>query len=274
MLRPVSESRSWGLATPPDPLGRRSLFLILPVPGGARIYEIGLSDVNGIVHLDAFQAKRRDARAFARRLREREGLVTIEVEAGELRALVARSKNSAQTHIDPKLLVEVIVDAGGETPGERLRRELAPAVRELDDRSADELLATAVRTGELSAWPPLGEPVEGLAAQIEAIEHSPLVLTELQQRERRAELIRAARDRVLDPSYRERVAVRLEESAIFLREARKPQAATAALQVAGRLRDAEDPLRVPFLELMLTIALEAAAKRVDRRDPTRLIVPS
>ncbi len=272
VLRPVSESRGWGLATPPDPLGRRSLFLILPVPGGARMYEIGLSDVDGIAHLDAFQAKRRDARAFARRLRQREGVVTVEVEAGELRELVARSKDSAQTHIDQKLLVEVVRDAGGETPGERLRRELAPAVRELDDRAADEQLGAAVEKGELSAWPPLGEPVEGLAAQIESIEHSPLVLTELQQRERRAELIRAARDHVLDPSYRERVAVRLEESAIFLCEADKLEATTAALQVAGRVRDAEDPLCVPFLELMLTIALDATAKRV-RRDPARLIVP-
>ena len=273
VLRPVSESRGWGLATPPDALGRRSLFLILPIPGGARMYEIGLSDVDGITHLDAFQAKRRDARAFARQLSEREGVVTVEVEAGELRALVARSRDSAQSHIDPKLLVEVVSNAGGETPGERLRRELAPGVRELDDRAADELLGAAIKEAELSAWPPLGEAVDGLAAQIEAIEHSPLVLTELQQRERRAELIRAARDRVLDASYRERVAVRLEESAVFLRESGNLEAATAALQVAGRVRDAEDSLRVPFLELMLGIALNATAKRVGRLDPTRLIVP-
>ena len=273
VLRPVSESRGWGLATPPDPLGRRSLFLIVPIPSGARMYEIGLSDVDGIAHLDAFQAKRRAARAFARRLREREGVVTVEVEAGELRTLVARSKDSAQTHIDPKLLAEVVRDAGEETPGERLRRELATAVRELDDPAADELLGTAVRAGELSAWLPLGETVDGLAAQIEAIEHSPLVLTELQQLERRGELIRAARDRVLDPGYRGRVAVRLEESAVFLRAADKLEAAIAALQVAGRVRDAEDPLGVPFLELMLTIALDATAKRLGRHDHTRLIVP-
>ena len=273
VLRPVSGSRGWGLATPPDALGRRSLFLILPVPGGVRMYEIGVSDVDGIAHLEVFQAKRRDARAFGRRLRERDGVSTIEVEAGELRALVARSKDSAETHVDPKLLEEVVRDPGGETPGERLRRELAPAVQELDDQTADELVGAAVRAAELQAWPPVGEAVDRLAAQIEAIEHSPLVLTGLQQTERRTELIRESRGRVLDSSYRERVAVRLEESAVFLREAGKLETGTAALQVAGRVRHAEDPLHVSFLELMLTIALDAAAKRVDKRDPTRLIVP-
>ncbi len=273
VLRPLNESRGWGLATPPDALGRRSLFLIVPVAGGVRMYEIGLSDVDGIVRLEAFQAKRRDARAFARRLREREDVVTVEVAPKELRALVARSKDSAQAHIDSKLLAEVVRDAAGDTPGERLRRELAPEVRGLDDRGADELVGAAIRAGELPAWPPVGEAVEGLAAQIEAIEHSPLVLTELQQRERRAELIRESRDRVLDPSYVDRVAARLEESAVFLHEAGALEAATAALQVAGRVRDAEDPLGVPLLELMLGIALDATASRIDKRDPTRLIVP-
>ena len=273
VLRPVSESRGWGLATPPDALGRRSLFLVLPAPGGVRMFEIGLSDVEGIAHLDVFPAKRRDARAFARRLRERQGVVTVEVETRELRALVARSKDSAQAHIDPKLLAEVVRDAADETPGERLRRELAPAMGGLDDTAADELLGAAVQATELPVWPPAGEPVDGLAAQIEAIEHSPLVLTRQQQRERRAELIRESGDRVLDPSYRERVAARLEESAVFLCDAGKLEAATAALQVAGRVRGAEDPLGIPFLELMLAIALDATEKRVDKRDPTRLIVP-
>ncbi|MEE9281830.1 MAG: hypothetical protein V3V67_16790 [Myxococcota bacterium] len=272
VLRPLDEEHDQGIATAPDSLGRRSLFLIVPVPGAARMYEIGLSDVDGLAHLEVFQGKRRDARSFSRRLREGEGARTVSVSAPALRALVRRAADVA-VRVDPKLVAEVVRHAGEKTPGEELRSELAAEAREQSDRTADEVLRKCLETRELPPWPPVGEPTEALLAQLEAIEHSPLVLSDLQKRERRWELIREASERVFGRAYRNHVAARLEESAVFLLEGGSRAAAAAAIQVAARVRDVEDPLQVPFLELMLTLFLDAARERPDRRDPTRLIVP-
>ena len=273
VLQPLAQEQEQGIVTPPDPLGQRRAFLIVPVRGAARIFEIGLSDVDGVVFLEAFEGRRRDARTFERNLREQEGFRAVVVEASALRALVAGAAGHQQAQVDRNLVAELLRGSDGSTPGERLRAELEPEARELPDRAADQLVRSSVEAGELPPWPPVGEPAEALVAQIEAIEHSPLVLTELQRRERRWELFREYADRVLDRPYRERVAARLEESAVFLLDAGNREAAVAAVQIARRVRAAADPLEVPFLELMLTLFLNAAQQRGDRADPSRLIVP-
>jgi hypothetical protein len=275
VLKPLDEDSEQGLVTGPDPLGRRSLFLVAPVPGGARMYEIALSDVEGVVHLAAGEGKRRDARAFVRRVREQEEVRTVSVSGSAVRALVRRAPAAAERgRVDPKLLAEVVGHAEAETPGERVRAELEPAARELADREADELLRKCVETGALPPWPPVGPAGEELASQIEAIEHSPLVLSDAQKRERRGELIREHADRLLDAAYRDRVAARLEESAVLLLDSGDRAEALAAIQVAGRIREAQEALRVPFLELMLTTFLNAERERPEKRDPTRLILSS
>lgn len=273
VLRPLAQEQEQGIVTPPDPLGQRRAFLIVPVRGAARMYEIGLSDVDGVVFLEAFEGKRRDARAFERNLREQEGVRAVVVEASALRALVAGVAGHQQAQVDRNLLDELLRGSDAPTPGEKLSAELAPEALELPDRAADQLVRSCVEAGELPPWPPVGEPADALAAQIEAIEHSPLVLTDLQKRERRWELFRQYADRVLDRPYRERVAARLEESAVFLLDAGNREAAVAAVQVGRRVRAAADPLEVPFLELMLTLLLNAAQQRGDKADPSRLIVP-
>jgi hypothetical protein len=273
VLRPLAQEQEQGIVTPPDPLGQRRAFLIVPVRGAARMYEIGLSDVDGVVYLESFEGKRRDARAFERNLREQEGVRAVVVDASALRALVARAAGHQQAQVDRHLLAELLRGSDGSTPGEGLRAELEPRARELSDRAADQLVRGCIEAGELPPWPPVGDQAEALAAQIEAIEHSPLVLTDVQKRERRWELFREYADRVLDRPYRERVAERLEESAVFLLDEGNREAAVAAVQVGRRVREAANPLEVPFMELMLTLFLNAAQQRRDKADPTRLIVP-
>lgn len=272
VLRPLEEERAHGLATAPDALGRRTLFLSVPGRGEVRMYEIGVSDTDGVIHLQAFRTRRREVRAFSRQLRERQGVRAVDIDASALRALVKRAAALGQKG-ESRTLAEVLRGELGETPGERLRALLSSEVSALEDAAADELVLRALESGELLPWPPAGEAAEDLVARIESIEHSPLVLTELQRRERRLELVREARDRVLDAAYRERVAARLEESAVFSMADPGGKLPAAMLQVAVRVRRAEDPLAVPYLQRMLDVWLGSAQERPLRRDPTRLIVP-
>jgi len=196
VLAPLGEAAEQGALTPPDPLGRRAIFLLVPVQRGTRIYELLLSDVEGVLHLERVETRRRDARSFLRRLREEHQARLLRVEGPSLRALVLQTlesvSGSTAPDVDPKLLAQLLAGKRTETPGEQVRAKLLDAARCLAQGQAEAILRGRVERGVLPAWPLTGEAVQETVRQLAQLERSQLVLSGVQKRERVQEVLSRA----------------------------------------------------------------------------------
>ena len=80
-------------------------------------------------------------------------------------------------------------------------------------------------------------------------------------------------ERLLDPPTRERLASRLEETAVLLEAGGDPDGAVALLAVAGQIRQARKALEVLYLRSLLELSFELARQERQREDRGRLVVP-
>ncbi len=274
VLRPVALREEQGVVAPIDPIGRRVVLLLQPGKGGARLYEIGISDEQGVLGLVEREGRQRDMRRFLRGLRRQGRAPIVFVPGPEVRALVARAAATGELpdEVDASKVEQISAGAGPCTPGERLREKLGspdgwPTAAEVDARVAERIEA-----GRLLAWPLLGERIDGLEQQIHQIEHSLLVLSDAQKRERRSEALAAAAPAILDAAVRERLASRLEETAVFLEEEGDSEGAVALIALASRVRAAEQALAVDFLRRALELSLELARRRRHESESDKLMV--
>jgi hypothetical protein len=118
-----------------------------------------------------------------------------------------------------------------------------------------------------------GEPLEALAEQLADKRQSLLVLSPAQQRERSEELISAAAGKILTSALCERLAVRLEETAVFLQAEGDGDGVAALLALAERLRGSTAPLAIPYLRSCLDASLERAREQRAQEQSGQLIVP-
>lgn len=274
VLRPLQRPVEQGIVTPVDPLGRRVLFLLVPARGGVDLHEIAVSDRDGLLGLQSRSGRRRDARAFLRELRGSDQTRSVEVAGAEVRALLSKAVDATPdlpARIDPAL-VEELREGAGVTPGERLHKErdAAELGTALLERSIDKL----VEAGRLAPWPLRGEALEELARELLEIERSPLVLSELQKRERRAAAQLEAARTLFDAATLELYASRLEETAVFLDAEADEEGTRALLALAERVRGAaEAPLEIGFLRRALELSLRIAGERLEEEQKGKLIVP-
>ncbi len=276
VLQPVAGEAEEAWITPLDFLGRRTVLLMVPVKGGVRLHEVALSDVDGLLALQSFSGRRRDARRFIHDLRERGRGRLLAVPSGEARALIVRARALGGTDrpgIDRQAVAELAAGAAERTPGQRVRAALLGSGKPLDPGEADAVLARRAETGVLPPWPVLGEEVEALTQRLAEVERSPLVLSEIQQRERRSEIYARDAPAVLPPEVRANLAERLEDAAVFLLEAGDEAGAGAALEVAVQVRETGNPLDVGFLRRSLDVSLDLARRRRSEEDAGKLIVP-
>ncbi len=278
VLAPLEEQLEQGAVTPPDPLGRRALFLFLPVRGGTRIYEILLSDIEGVLHLERVEARRPDARSFLRRLQEERKGRILRVEGAAVRALVRRAQESrsgsAAPAIDPKLLAELLAGESTETPGEQVRSKLMDAAQRLTQNQADTVLRQRVERRELPAWLLAGEDVQEAARELGELERSQLVLSAVQKRERAHKVLSRAAERILDEATCRRLAQRLDETAAFLLEGGDEEGAAAAVRMSDIIRTARAPLEVGYLRMLLELSCGLARQKQQEEDRGKLILPS
>ena len=115
----------------------------------------------------------------------------------------------------------------------------------------------------LPPWPLLGEALDALARELIKLESSPLVLSELQKRERADEVRARGAATLFDAPVRERYARRLEETAVFLRAEDELAAARTALAEA----------ELGFLRRVLEVSLEIASSRLREAQAEQLVVP-
>ncbi len=277
VLTPVAERAELGIVTPPDPQGRQALFLLVSVRGGTRIYEILLSDTQGVLHLERLEVRRREARSFIDRLQtEQQGRV-LRVEGAAVRGLVRRAQTgrggAATSDVDPQLLAELLAGESASTPGERVREKLSAQAARLAQVQAEAILRRRMEAGVLAAWLFAGEAIEEVVRRLAELERSQLVLSAVQKRERVHQVLAGAAERVLDEPTRQRVAQRLEEAAAGLLEGGDEEGAAAAVRTAEIIREARAPLEVGYLRMLSERSCGLTRQQQRQEDEGKLILP-
>lgn len=275
VLRPLEGKTRRAFASAIDASGQRAIFLIEPAPGRTRVLQVLVSDMDGVVQVEALEGRRRDVRRLVREfLRGRLSAAELAPEAARTllrRAEAARPHDAPPRAVDPVLLREVTSGADVATPGESVRERLGG--RPMSGAEAEALLRVRVEAGRLAVWRLPSRSLSGVAGSLEEIERSPLVLSGLQKRERREEVLAKAAEAALAPPVRERLAVRLEESAALFEGAGDEDGARAALAIARQIREQEAPLRAPYLRSLLELSLEFARREDAQEGAGRLILP-
>jgi hypothetical protein len=278
VLRPLDVAPDRALVSSLDPLGQRLLFLVEPRPGGARVVEAVLSDTSGVRRLRSYTGSRSAARNMLREIRAQGERGFAELAPGEARALLARaeavrSETSSRREVDPELLGELLREPADETPGERVRRELASEAQALEPKQVDDALARDLEQRRLPLFAPPPEGLRAVAEELLGLSHSPLVLSEAQRLDREREVYRRAGAELLDEGTRGRFATRLEETAAIWLAGGDREGAARLVELAGRVREAQRPHEIPYLAACLSTWLSAIAERERPRKSGRLIVP-
>jgi hypothetical protein len=277
VLTPIPPPLEQGVVTPIDPLGRRVVFLVTSVRGRGVIYDVVLSDVDGVLKLERLETRRRHTKNFIRELRERAQGGTVVVPGAAVRALIRQAHEipgtGLQEGVDPVLVRELAAGSEGGTPGETLRERLAEQISDLPASEAEAVLQERTQSGDLPAWPLTGESLEEIVEKLGEVESGRLILSQTLKRERSEGVLSDLADRILTRDVRERMARRLEETAVFLNEKQDGEGANAALRVAERIRTASKPLDVDYLRGLLERSCDLARCQKNEEDSGKLIVP-
>jgi hypothetical protein len=276
-LTPIPPPLEQGVVTPIDPLGRRAAFLVTSVRGRGVIYDVVLSDVDGVLKLERLETRRRHTRNFIRELRERAQGGTVVVPGAAVRALIRQALEipgaRLQEGVDPVLVRELAAGAEGATPGETLREQLGEQIRDLPAPEAEAALQERIQSGDLPAWPLFGESLDEMVEKLGEVESGRLILSQTVKRERSEGVFSDLADRILTRDVRERMARRLEETAVFLNEKQDMEGTNAALRIAERIRTASTPLDVDYLKGLLERSCDLARHQKKEEDRGKLIVP-
>lgn len=258
--------------TPYDPSGARIVYLVAPHPqGGARLFEVVIDDLRGILGFDLYAASRKKARSFLRELEGRGRFAAVPAEEQEARALVARA---AALHSPgrpaPRGFSEWRSQLAPEEekaslPGDRVATALGDAV------GSQEALVALVRAGRIGPWPPEDEALQRLHEKLREALESRLVVSGTAQQARIDALLDDAVGELYDEAGSRLTAHRLRESAYVLWRTGDEEAARACL-AGARAFEAGDPRENPaaraLVETLLGPALEAMVReRAEQEEP-------
>jgi hypothetical protein len=276
VLRPLARREEEGTVSQLDPLGRRMVCLLVPDRAGARLYEAVLSDSDGVISVRRYDVRLRAGRSFLRELRQHPDQARqLGVPGGEVRELVRRARAlcaEPPSGREASWLEEMMEGDEGPTPGGRLREKLAGGERP-SAAVADAALAARIEAERLPPWPLAGPEIAECARELAEADTSPLVLSPAQQQERRAERVAEVAAAVFTSETRERLAARLEETAVFWQDEGDDEGVRAALAVAERVRGGDPPESIDLLRRLLDLSLEIAGRQAAEEQEGKLIVP-
>jgi hypothetical protein len=255
-LPPIESRLEAALVSAVDPRGARVAFLVESNPGGgARMFELLLDDVRGVLGIEVYSAGRSRVRKFLREATTRPGTPVVEVPASSLRALVARiAAAQPADRALPRGFAEWRSHVAGApqdaaTPGELAREALGD---EAGPEAAGRV-AERIRSGALGPWPPLPGALRELASRIVEIGKGRIIVSGLQRREQIERAVQDSLGSVFDAGFAAATARRLEESAYVAWKRERSEEARELLAAARALR--EDPAGSPVARAMLDVAL-------------------
>ena len=264
ILRPVPEAEAPSCyASSIDAYGERAVWWSRAAKGGIEVVQAVISDIKGVIAIDALALSRRSFREFVKRLPRQGVVTTAELPRDHARWLIAQAEQEgARNGFSPP-----------ETYGGALRL-LGPAPSEAPPHPADAIgfgpdgevphaLAGAALFADplFTPWIPEEEALRGFAQRADEIAASQLYLDKAQKLEAFERAADEASETYLRPPRHLRYARRLLEMAHVLHAEGRIDAARTALAVARQLARGE---KSPFARALFTHALEG---RFDEPQP-------
>ena len=262
------------LLSPIDPDGARIVWITKPRVSGGMMRLWGItSEDEGLVGAIAGNLTRRDLRQERVDLERRSGMRLVDAEWG--------------------LADFVLCEAYRRTPEARrgkvgnflaLRAELitSPPPTQLEHPIYAELAAQAskdpspelLKEPALLEWKLAGALVAPYVEELNRANESTIVLNQMQQQDRVAQIVERAIAELLGAESGARVRRRLEDIAYYLLKSGKREAAGWAAAAAARLREGADLKRLPFFVGFMRMQLGSvvAEEQQRAREEPRLIV--
>ena len=236
VLKPLPEGEAPSCyASSIDAYGERAVWWTRPARQGVELVQIVISDLKGIVAVDALALSRRSWREFVKRLPRQNVVATVEIPKDHARQLIAEAEAAGSrngfspppAYADALRLLGPAPQTPPPSPGLSL---------ELPDELAHQLAGAALFEDPLfMAWIPEEDDLRRFALRLDEIATSQLYIDAAQ---RRQALERAADDAALayfTPQRRALYAKRLVEMAHVLASERRLDAARTALAVSRAL---------------------------------------
>jgi len=236
VLKPLPEGEAPSCyASSIDAYGERAVWWTRPARQGVELVQIVISDLKGILAVDALALSRRSWREFVKRLPRQNVVATVEIPKDHARQLIAEAEAAGArngfspppAYADALRLLGPAPQTPPPSPGLSL---------ELPDELAHQLAGAALFEDPLfMAWIPEEDDLRRFALRLDEIATSRLYIDAAQ---RRQALERAADDAALayfTPQRRALYAKRLVEMAHVLASERRLDAARTALAVSRAL---------------------------------------
>jgi hypothetical protein len=264
-LPPLDDDLSAAMVSAIDPRGSRIVYLVEAHPsGGARLFEVILDEVRGVVGLEVYTTGRSKARQFLREFIARDRFPAVEAPVEAVRALVARIA-STQPADRPlprgfrewrSRIAPASEDAA--TPGERAREALGAS----GDRQALDRAVAFVRDKQLGPWPTDSEALPKFAKRLSEVAQSPIIVSGPARGEQVDGILAEAMEEIFHASACEATAQRFEESAYVSWKRDAEDDARACLEAAREFRE-RPPRENPVARALIEVLLEPALRKLE-----------
>ncbi len=279
-LPPLDDDLSAAMVSAIDPRGTRIVYLLEAHPsGGARLYEVILDEVRGVVGFEAYTTGRSKARKFLREFTARDRFPAVEAPVEAVRALAARIANAQPADRPlPRGFGEwrsriASVSEGAATPGERVREALGAS----GDRQALDRAVGFVRDKQLGPWPTDPELLPKFAERLAEVARSQIVVSAPHRGEQVDGILAEALEEIFHEAAREATAQRFEESAYVSWKRDAEDDARACLEAAREFRE-RPPRENPVARALIEVLLEPALRKLEEEskgddDESLLVTP-
>ena len=273
-LSSVSDEIGGTFLTAVDPRGSYLVFMVEANPtGGARLFQVLLDEVRGVVEFDVYATNRSKVRGFLRKLCQSKSTGAVEVDSDIVRALIRRI--SAIHPADRPLprgfsewRLKLEQGASESTPAERVLSEAGaqcdPAPLSAEDQSAAlDRVAAQVRDSSLGPWPP---PTTQLTQISEKLDKEIDSVLEAEGDARATALeaaIALATAEMFSGDHGSQTATRLEMSAYVAWKGESANEARDFLVAAGVFRAGESNQPNSVARAMLEICSASVLKRAE-----------
>jgi len=264
-LPPLDDDLSAAMVSAIDPRGTRIVYLVEAHPsGGARLFELILDEVRGVVGLEVYTTGRSKARKFLREFTGRDRFPAVEAPVEAVRALVARIA-SIQPADRPlprgfgewrPRIAPASEDAA--TPGERAREALGAS----GNRQALDRAVAFVRDKQLGPWPTDPDALPKFAERLAEVAQSQIIVSGPRRGEQVDGILADALEEIFDASAREATAQRFEESAYVSWKRDAEDDARACLEAAREFRE-RPPRENPVARALVEVLLEPALRKLE-----------
>lgn len=258
-----------------DAYGERAVWWSRPSRTGIEVVQAVISDVRGILAIDALGLSRRSFREFLKRLPQKGVVSTAEVSPAHARALIARAaEDGSKNGFSPPPSYGEALRTLGPAPVPAPPSPGAAVEFGPDGELPHALAAAALFTDPLFiSWIPEEEALRAFAARVDEIATSQLYVDSAQRGEAFARAAAEAAEAYFTPQRRVRYASRLLEMAHVLAHDGRIDAARAAHAVSRAL---EQEAKSPFCSALFSHAVqgknaEPAAAETPPAAPSQLI---